>query len=94
MITDQEKLDRLRGFAESHKSGYGILSELAQEFLDLTPCYVPDDSSRCAVCGWPLQESADEGCIRGNCSMRPRPGKLYNIVRAETEAAGEGRNDG
>lgn len=27
----------------------------------------------CAVCGWQLAESADKGCVRGNCSMRPVP---------------------
>lgn len=31
------------------------------------------DESRCRVCGWPLAASADQGCVPGNCSMRPLP---------------------
>jgi hypothetical protein len=31
------------------------------------------DDTRCRVCGWPLHETADDGCVPGNCSMRPRP---------------------
>lgn len=45
-----------------------------------------DIDSRCAVCGWPLAESVEEGCVRGNCSMRPRPGWLYAPERAKREA--------
>lgn len=47
---------------------------------------VADIDSRCAVCGWPLAESADKGCTRGNCSMRPRPEKLYAPERAARES--------
>ena len=32
-----------------------------------------DWKSRCDWCGWPLKETVEEGCIRGNCSMRPLP---------------------
>ena len=28
---------------------------------------------RCPVCHWPLAKSVEEGCVIGNCSMRPRP---------------------
>lgn len=42
--------------------------------------------SRCAVCGWTLAESADKGCVRGNCSYRPRPHLLYAPERAKQEA--------
>ena len=45
-----------------------------------------DDASRCAVCGWPLAETAEEGCIRGCCSYRPRPSSLYAPERAKREA--------
>lgn len=31
------------------------------------------DPTRCPICFWPLAESADKGCVPGNCSMRPRP---------------------
>jgi glutaredoxin len=45
-----------------------------------------DDPTRCAVCGWKLAESAEQGCVRGNCSMRPRPERLYAPERAFEEA--------
>jgi hypothetical protein len=45
----------------------------------------PDDESRCAVCGWPLRDTIDEGCVRANCSQRPRPDRLYAPERAERE---------
>ena len=32
------------------------------------------DPSRCQVCDWPLAESADNGCVTGNCSYRPEQG--------------------
>jgi hypothetical protein len=28
---------------------------------------------RCDVCGWPLREQMKDGCVKGNCSMRPVP---------------------
>ena len=28
---------------------------------------------RCPTCGWPIASSASEGCVPGNCSMRPLP---------------------
>lgn len=33
----------------------------------------PEEKPKCSVCGWPLATSAKEGCVAGNCSMRPRP---------------------
>ena len=32
---------------------------------------------RCQVCGWPLAERWEDGCVPGNCSMRPRPSPTY-----------------
>jgi hypothetical protein len=32
------------------------------------------DKPRCEICDWPLSESADHGCVPGNCSYRPREG--------------------
>lgn len=46
-----------------------------------------DPDTRCAVCGWPLMVSRAAGCVRGDCSMRPRPTVLYDPARAEREAA-------
>jgi hypothetical protein len=34
------------------------------------------DAGRCAVSGWPLAGSTKDGCVSGNCSMRPAPKKL------------------
>lgn len=45
-----------------------------------------DDPSRCAVCQWPLVEDARLGCVRGNCSQRPRPLNLYAPERAAKES--------
>lgn len=50
-----------------------------------SPLETPSQIMRCAVCGWPLAESADKGCVRGNCSMRPIPDRIYDPVRANTE---------
>lgn len=38
---------------------------------DPCPDYGP---GRCEVCGWPLAESADKGCVTGDCSYRPHAG--------------------
>jgi len=46
------------------------------------------DPHRCAVCGWGLVEKGGQGCWRGNCSMRPRPKRLYDPDRAKAEAIG------
>lgn len=44
-----------------------------------------DDPSRCAVCGWPLEESPHAGCVRGNCSQRPLPNRAYAPERGRKE---------
>lgn len=31
------------------------------------------DKTRCRVCGWPLAPSREDGCVAGDCSMRPPP---------------------
>lgn len=50
---------------------------------------IPDppvlDPNRCAICGWPLVETADKGCVRGNCSFRPTPIHPYDPARAAAE---------
>lgn len=43
------------------------------------------DLNRCAVCGWPLAESRDKGCARGDCSQRPFPEHFYDPQRAKIE---------
>jgi hypothetical protein len=47
----------------------------------------PDDESRCAVCGWGLVADEKDDCVRGNCSMRPRPPRLYAPERAKKEGS-------
>lgn len=36
---------------------------------------VPAD--RCPTCGWPLAATRDDGCVAGDCSMRPVPSPTY-----------------
>lgn len=43
------------------------------------------ESNRCAVCGWPLADSSDKGCLRGNCSQRPLPRIFFDLMRARRE---------
>lgn len=46
-----------------------------------------DNSERCAVCGWRLAGCREDGCVSGDCSLRPRPAHLYAPARAAAEAA-------
>lgn len=41
-----------------------------------------DDCLRCPWCGWPIRESAELGCVVGNCSMRPMPNDTDEARRA------------
>lgn len=46
---------------------------------------------RCPWCGWTLKETADQGCIPGNCSMRPLPDeKPWTRAIARLDEAIEG----
>jgi hypothetical protein len=49
--------------------------------------YEVKDNNRCAICGWPLKATPDEGCMRGDCSMRPFPMPYYDYDRAVKEYA-------
>lgn len=42
-------------------------------WLYLETCGSKPSGERCPVCGWPLKKTVEEGCIAGNCSMRPKP---------------------
>ena len=44
---------------------------------------MPNDIERCKICNWPLAKSVEEGCVEGNCSMRPVPKKVPNDKRQE-----------
>lgn len=47
------------------------------------------ENDRCAWCGWTLANLLNNGCVRGNCSMRPLPTVLYDHERAFAEAKSE-----
>jgi hypothetical protein len=49
--------------------GTGMLADRAHE-LEIMLRYVL--SGRCAVCGWTLAKSPNEGCVQGNCCYRPQ----------------------
>jgi hypothetical protein len=53
----------------------------------------PNDPNRCAVCGWTLSPSRDLGCVRGDCSMRPKPETFYDADRAAEEYAAARAHD-
>lgn len=40
---------------------------------------------RCAICGWPLADERENGCVRGDCSMRPVPEVIVDPERAVAE---------
>lgn len=50
------------------KAGRTLDSLIAEKVMGLR---YPAD--RCRICGWELGESVDQGCVEGNCSMRPAP---------------------
>jgi hypothetical protein len=45
-----------------------------------------DGLGRCDNCSWPLAESAKDGCVAGNCSMRPLPLRDDTKLRADFRA--------
>jgi hypothetical protein len=53
------------------------VAELEREIVDLR------GTNRCAVCGWTLVADREHGCVRGDCSMRPRPERLFDPERAK-----------
>lgn len=44
------------------------------------------EERRCVLCGWPLADSEDKGCVVGNCSFRPGPGS-FDYDRKQTKIA-------
>lgn len=44
-------------------------------------------STHCPVCGWPLEGDARQGCVIGNCSMRPAPARADTPPHYSTNPA-------
>ena len=40
---------------------------------------------KCAICGWGLALTREEGCFEGDCSLRPPPGFIHDPYRARLE---------
>jgi hypothetical protein len=54
----------------------------------IIPNWFPDD--RCQVCGWPLAQCRDQGCVAGDCSFRPQEGtESYRITQLRRKALAE-----
>lgn len=41
---------------------------------------------RCDYCSWPLASSREEGCLPGDCSMRPMPRRDDTELREDFRA--------
>lgn len=54
--------------SDEMKAGRELDALVAEKVMGMT---WPAD--RCRVCGWTLAASAKEGCVDGNCSLRPAP---------------------
>jgi hypothetical protein len=87
----QVERDRLRvalAYVRGAIDGYDGVFDVADDIIvgrcDAMRMF-DDDDSRCAVCGWPLTTDIKDGCVRGNCSQRPRPERLYAPERAAKE---------
>lgn len=44
-----------------------------------------DAGNRCAACGWTYAKSAKEGCVPGDCSLRPFPHPMRDEARYRSE---------
>lgn len=65
--------------AEGHgRTADDAFRECLRSALDTPPSIsraaVPESPARCEVCGWPLAESREKGCVDGDCSYRPADG--------------------
>lgn len=63
MSSEKETLD-----IDTLKAGPELDALVAEQVMGLTW-----DESRCRVCGWPLKEKLEDGCVPENCSLRPGP---------------------
>lgn len=65
----------IRSGESAMRPGISVEKASVVEPADIRSEPLPWDETRCRVCGWPLANTADEGCVKGNCSMRPGPAK-------------------
>lgn len=75
-------------YTNSLKIVVGIIAQELRAAGVSLPAAPADDPNRCAVCGWTLAAKMEEGCMRGNCSLRPLPWRLYAPMRAQAEYGG------
>ena len=40
-----------------------------------------NDETRCALCGEPLRDGPEEGCVPGVCATRPQPARFHDVPR-------------
>jgi hypothetical protein len=38
------------------------------------------DEKRCRICGWPLYERIEQGCVLENCCLRPAPARRADSI--------------
>lgn len=75
---------------DPHDIAADIRNDIRAKYPHPTPVTAAAlDDSRCAICGWPLQapppNASTWGCVRGDCSQRPMPERLYDPERAARE---------
>lgn len=53
---------------DAMKAGPELDALVAREVMEETW-----DESRCRICGWPLKEKLQDGCVPESCCLRPAP---------------------
>ncbi len=82
-IVDYHLCHLVSDFPKVDEAHYEIQRDL--DGMGTAAANAPRDSNRCACCGWPLVEVVAKGCVRGNCSMRPMPDRMYDAERYQKE---------
>lgn len=68
-----------------------VLPKHHSDWMEMVPAMFADSKlPRCLICGWPLADRVEDGCVPGNCSYRPVEGTVeYERIqkrRAELRA--------
>lgn len=68
--------DEARPVVEAILAAVGIVvqPDAVQEYRNRRMTPQSRDSGHCEVCGWPLADSQEHGCVPGDCSYRPEAG--------------------